>query len=251
MGSIMDIHRITWDLMRCTTHLSQHLNKERHFWKFSCLENIEDKAEWAYNYIDTNNDIETAFTLAKLDRSLWHRMLNDPNLETEDFMMLKSVAKTLFEIHNWYLKEAYHIQDEAIMKCEYYLNTITGEVRNSKTQEVLQATKKPTGLPKELCTKNAQKAFAKAIEKGLMEHDGIGYKWIATNSLYGYFIDKLSDKLELKTSNDRIQWKLFEEIVTNHGSIVGTARQAVNDYKNNGMNPPEGDYIVDDILKDL
>lgn len=204
----MDIHRITWDLMRCTTHLSQHLNKERHFWKFPCFENIEDKAEWAYNYIDTNNDIETAFTLAKLDRSLWHRMLNDPNLETEDFMMLKSVAKTLFEIHNWYLKEAYHIQDEAIMKCEYYLNTITGEVRNSKTQEVLQAPKKPTGSPEELYTDEAQKAFAKAIEKGWIEKSTTGLKWLGTDgkgkkaelaylcaSIYGYIYSSYNGNL--------------------------------------------------------
>ena len=103
----------------------------------------------------------------------------------------------------------------------------------------------------ELYTEKAKKAFAKAIEKGLMEHDGNGYKWIATNSLYGYFVDKLSDKIELKTSNNRIQWNIFKGIVTNHGSIVDTARQAVNDYKNKGLNPPEGDYIVDEILKDL
>lgn len=84
-----------------------------------------------------------------------------------------------------------------------------------------------------------------------MEHDGNGYKWIATNSLYGYFVDKLSDKIELKTSNNRIQWNIFKGIVTNHGNIVDTARQAVNDYKNKGLTPPEGDYIVDEILKDL
>lgn len=246
----MNIFDIKEDLRECTRHLSQYLNKERHFWRYSCFENIEDRIEWAYDYIITNNDIETAFSLAKLDRSLWYRMQSDPDLRTGEDRMLKSVSVKLYKIHNWYLKTVYKLPYEAIENNEYYIHPETGEVMNSKTQEVLQAHKDIT-LPDELCTDKAQKAFAKAIEKGLMEHDGNGYKWIATNSLYGYFVDKLSDKIELKTSNNRIQWNLFKGIVTNHGSIVDTARQAVNDYKNKGLNPPEGDYIVNEILKDL
>ena len=95
------------------------------------------------------------------------------------------------------------------------------------------------------------KAFAMAIEKGLMEHDGNDYKWISTNSLYGYFVDQLSKKCDLKSSSGRISWKYFESFVTNHNVLLVTAKQAVNDYKNKNLNPPEGDDIVNEIIKAL
>lgn len=202
----MNIFDIKEDLRECTRHLSQYLNKERHFWRYSCFENIEDRIEWAYDYIITNNDIETAFSLAKLDRSLWHRMQSDPDLRTGEDRMLKSVSVKLYKIHNWYLEKAYHKHDEA--KREYYLNTITDEVRNSKTQEVLQAPKKPTGLPEELNTDEAQKAFAKAIEKGWIEKSTTGLKWLGTDgkgkkaelaylcaSIYGYIYSSYKGNL--------------------------------------------------------
>lgn len=99
----MNIFDIKEDLRECTRHLSQYLNGERHFWRYSCFENIEERAKWAYNYIVTNNDIETALSLAKLDRSCWKRIQRDPNLRDGECEMLKSVAQTLYNIFIWYL----------------------------------------------------------------------------------------------------------------------------------------------------
>lgn len=203
----MNIFDIKEDLRECTRHLSQYLNKERHFWRYSCFENIEDRIEWAYDYIITNNDIETAFSLAKLDRSLWYRMQSDPDLRTGEDRMLKSVSVKLYKIHNWYLKTVYKLPYEAIENNEYYIHPETGEVMNSKTQEVLQAHKDIT-LPDELCTDKAQKAFAKAIEKGWIEKSTTGLKWLGTDgkgkkaelaylcaSIYGYIYSSYNGNL--------------------------------------------------------
>lgn len=87
-----------------------------------------------------------------------------------------------------------------------------------------------------------------AIDAKLIERTGNGLKWIQTASLYGYFIDKVSDKLNLKSSSNRVQWRNFRFIV-NHESLLQSAKQAVNDYKNKSINPPEGDDIVNRLLK--
>lgn len=88
----------------------------------------------------------------------------------------------------------------------------------------------------------------KAINAGLIERTENVLKWIKSASLYGYFIDKVSDKLNLKSSSGRIQWKKFC-FIDNHKTLLSTARQAVNDYTNKDANPPEGDDIVNELLK--
>lgn len=137
------------------------------------------------------------------------------------------------------------------------LQTSTGKVKNRETQEEITKPLTDGGKPqfqippKELCTDKAVKIFEYAIKEGLMERNGNRYKWTKTNSLYGYFVDKVSDKLDLKSSANRIQWKLFERIVTNHKELLSTAKQAVNDYSNKNLPPPENDNIVNSILKHL
>lgn len=76
-----------------------------------------------------------------------------------------------------------------------------------------------------------------------------GYKWNNTASLYGYFVEQVSDKCNLKSSSGRIQWKKFEAYIINHNFLLKTAAQAVNDYRNKGLNPPVGDDVVDKIIK--
>lgn len=95
----------------------------------------------------------------------------------------------------------------------------------------------------------AKRVLSKALYKGLISVDGNRYKWEKRPSLYGYFVDKTSDHLNIRHSNNRIPWKKYEAIITNHNELLATAKQAVNDYKNKGLNPPEGDDIVNDILK--
>jgi len=112
-----------------------------------------------------------------------------------------------------------------------------------------QATTEPQQITQEFETDEAKELFRKALVKRLIVIDGNKYKWADSASLYGYFVDKTSDNLNLRHSNNRIPWKLYGTIITNHSKMLATAKQAVNDYKNKQLPPPEGDDIVNDICK--
>lgn len=105
----------------------------------------------------------------------------------------------------------------------------------------------PQAIPQELNTDRAKEIFAKAVEAGLVSKD---YKWLATAGLYGYFVDMVSKELDIKTGAGRIQWALFKKTIVNHDTIVSTAKQAINSYNNKGFSPPNGDDIVDKIIKE-
>lgn len=104
-------------------------------------------------------------------------------------------------------------------------------------------------IAQELLTDEAKELFKRALNKGLVIVNGDKYKWIDTASLYGYFVDKTSDSLNIRYSNNRVPWKKYEAIISNHSELLATARQAVNDYTNKELPPPEGDDKVDDICK--
>lgn len=107
----------------------------------------------------------------------------------------------------------------------------------------------PQQIAQELETDEAKRVFSKTLSKGLIKVDGNKYKWNDSASLYGYFVDKTSDFLNIRHSNNRIPWKKYGTIITNHSEILTTAKQAVNDYKNKELPPPEGDDIVNGICK--
>lgn len=107
----------------------------------------------------------------------------------------------------------------------------------------------PQQISKVFATDEARRLFERAIAKRLVCLDGEKYRWNDTASLYGYFVDKTSNYLNIRPSNDRIPWKEYEDIITNHTKLLATAKQAVNDYKNKELPPPEGDDKVDDICK--
>ena len=105
----------------------------------------------------------------------------------------------------------------------------------------------PQTIPQELNTDRARAIFAKAVDAGLMSKD---YEWLGTASLYGYFVDRVSKELDITTGAGRIQWALFKKMIVNHDKIVSTAKQAISDYKNKNLPPPNGDDIVDKIIKE-
>ena len=107
----------------------------------------------------------------------------------------------------------------------------------------------PQQIPQVFTTDKAKCLFESAIVKGLVSLEGEKYRWNDTASLYGYFVDKTSNYLDIRPSNNRIPWKKYEVIVTNHTDLLATAKQAVNDYKNKELPPPEGDDKVNDICK--
>lgn len=107
----------------------------------------------------------------------------------------------------------------------------------------------PQQVAKEFESDEAKYLFERAITKGLVSMDGDKYRWNDTASLYGYFVDKTSSYLNIRPSNERIPWKKYKAIIINHTKLLTTAKQAVNDYKNKELPPPEGDDKVNDICK--
>lgn len=107
----------------------------------------------------------------------------------------------------------------------------------------------PQQVAKEFESDEAKYLFERAITKGLVSMDGDKYRWNDTASLYGYFVDKTSSYLNIRPSNERIPWKKYKAIIINHTKLLATAKQAVNDYKNKELPPPEGDDKVNDICK--
>ena len=107
----------------------------------------------------------------------------------------------------------------------------------------------PQQVAKEFESDEAKYLFERAITKGLVSMDGDKYRWNDTASLYGYFVDKTSSYLNIRPSNERIPWKKYKAIIINHTKLLATAKQAVNDYKNKEVPPPEGDDKVNDICK--
>lgn len=95
-------------------------------------------------------------------------------------------------------------------------------------------------MPKELNNDKAKKLFNKIEELGHCEKDGDIYKWVASASLFGYFVDKASDILNVRPSNNNIPWRVFKQAFQMNETNVRTAKQAVNGYNNKCKNEPEG-----------
>lgn len=124
------------------------------------------------------------------------------------------------------------------------------KLRDGKRTEPEQTAPEPQQTkPEVLNNDKAKELFKRAISKGLISTDGDKYKWNDTASLYGYFVDKTSDFLNIRPSNNRVPWIKYKEIISNHSELLATAKQAVNDYKNKKLNPPEGDDKVNDICR--
>lgn len=181
----------------------------------------------------------------------------DEEIEKANASMLKMVQEssrdgaelgTISEIYIWNKerkKALARLRDE--MQPPKPLQKPTEPLQGHK--EELQASPEPQQIPQEFVTDKAIELFGRALEIGLIINDGDKYKWNDTASLYGYFVDKTSDFLNLRHSNNRLPWKKYEGIITNHSELLATARQAVNDYKNKELAPPEGDDKVNDICR--
>ena len=108
---------------------------------------------------------------------------------------------------------------------------------------------KSNGMPKELNTDKARMIFQKLESCGFINIKDSGLQWGGSNSLFGYFADKVSEHLNIRPSNDRIPWMLFKSAFKMSDSSIETARQAVNNYKNKNLNEPEGYLEIKNALK--
>lgn len=111
------------------------------------------------------------------------------------------------------------------------------------------STNKKQTIPKELDTKEAKDLFEKTAKFGYCTKDGSLYRWIGTLALLGYFVDKTSKYLKIRSSNNRIPWKIFKEAFQCEETDIATAKSAVNDYKNKTFNYPIGYDDIEKICK--
>lgn len=72
------------------------------------------------------------------------------------------------------------------------------------------------------------------------------YRWTATGGLFGCFVDCASERLKVRSSNNRIPWSMFEKAFQCEKTTISTAKSAVNSYTMKGLNPPVG---YEDIAK--
>lgn len=167
------------------------------------------------------------------------------NWGKEMFLDDLSCAETIIEILTSGIVIAYidYYGDD-----EFYINDL-GQVR--KRESAVPEANKPQrnktiptetdieklSLPEELNTAEAKDLFSRVR---WCKKDGGLYKWIGTAALFGYFTDKTSDYLGIRPSNDRVPWSKYKKAFQMNTKDIDTARQAVNGYKNQQKNEPEG-----------
>ena len=75
------------------------------------------------------------------------------------------------------------------------------------------------------------------------------YRWDGSKALFGYFVDKMSARLNLYNAGKQVDWREFRHAFTNYEDIVKRARDAVSEYKQHpDTKKPTKAEIVDDIF---
>ena len=70
------------------------------------------------------------------------------------------------------------------------------------------------------------------------------YHWDKEMGLFGYFVDQVSDFLDLRDSADRIKWEPFKKAFLNFDKLEKEARNAISRYKTpHGKYPDNGDLV--------
>lgn len=142
-----------------------------------------------------------------------------------------------------YLKSRRNITDVSHYIGSYelarkYIDEALPKLENQQNEDIT--------LPKELNTDEAKSLFQK-IE--YCATDGDLYRWTGTASLFGYFVDLVSDALNVRPSNGRIPWKIFKIAFQRSDSDIATAKQAINGYKQKGLSEPEGFLDIKNACK--
>ena len=58
------------------------------------------------------------------------------------------------------------------------------------------------------------------------------YQWYGRKSLFGYFVIKVSDALNLKKGRDTYKWEIFKPAFSNYDELIKEARKAISTFKN-------------------
>ena len=127
----------------------------------------------------------------------------------------------------------------------FFYHSCYSHIRHLFVEEHKETNQNPTTdcgkLPKELNTPKARELFGKISS---CEKDGDLYKWTGSASLFGYFVDRTSDFLYIRPSNNRMPWKIYQQAFQISESSISTAKSAVKNYTHNGKSEPEGFYEI-------
>lgn len=84
--------------------------------------------------------------------------------------------------------------------------------------------------------------------EGMWSHMPCAYYWDKEYGLFGYFVDKVSEYLNLRESSDRIKWGPFRKAFLNFDKLEKEARNAISRYKTpTGKYPDDGDLVKNAI----
>lgn len=92
--------------------------------------------------------------------------------------------------------------------------------------------------------------FQKLLEKGFVDLSGEGpqYLWKAEKGLYGYFVDIVTECLEMRSDSNKIPWYKFKDIIVNHDKILRSARDRVSKYNAELLPKPNGYRVILEIV---
>lgn len=105
----------------------------------------------------------------------------------------------------------------------------------------------PTSMPELLAMEKGRKLLERLEANGYCQKDGDGYKWAKSGALYGFMVDKASEMLFLRKENEKIPWRVFEDIFNVDDKIKNSARTSVHNYRN-GSSIPNGAKILANII---
>ena len=92
-------------------------------------------------------------------------------------------------------------------------------------------------LPKELNTHEAKELFSQI--PNCVPYEG-AYKWNGSMALFGYFVEKTSETLNIRHDNNRIPWGIYKTAFNLTDKNINTAKDEVNKRNNAHKPEPEG-----------
>lgn len=104
----------------------------------------------------------------------------------------------------------------------------------------------------ELETDEAKAILQKAVDVGLCScNEGI-WEWGETSALFGYFVLKVGEKLDIRWSNNKIKWQPFTLFFFNMDKAERkAAKEWANSYKMGNVTEPENYELVLECVDDL
>lgn len=136
-----------------------------------------------------------------------------------------------------------------ITDVEYYIGSAELAEKYIKALPARQSgtpQQKAPELPERFKMKDGASILHNAIQNRLMAMENGEYVWNCTNALYGFFIDKVNEWLDLEKSNGQRNWKIFS-FIKGHEKRLREARKVVSSYTKGYTNPPEGDDLVESL----